>query len=61
LSLFFVFFFFFFFVKVAGWMVYPAIPDSYKESLGISSGKPVAVLQKYRYEYDEIDTMPVQK
>jgi hypothetical protein len=51
-------------ILAAGWLVFPALPDSYK-SFGLgaqhSSLAASASSQSYKYEWSEIDTMPTQK
>jgi hypothetical protein len=50
----------------AGWLVYPALPDNYKNfDIGVPSSSLATSTssssQSYKYEWSEIDTMPTQK
>lgn len=47
-------------VLLGGWMVFPAISDDTKSSLGLPRSKEVLYAGN-GYKLDEIDTMPINK
>lgn len=43
-----------------GWLIYPALTDGFRTSLGLPKAKE-PIITKVGYKLDEIDTMPIKR